>query len=34
MTLNPSITHSLGNSDDEGEITLPGISEGEIVVLA
>jgi len=33
MTLNPSITHSLGNSDDEGEITLPGISEGEIVVL-
>ena len=33
MTLNHSITHSLGNGDDEGEITLPGISEGEIVVL-
>ena len=33
MTLNHSITHSLGDGDDEGEITLPGISEGEIVVL-
>ena len=37
MTLNHSITHSLIVSDsgggDEGEVTLPGISEGEIVVL-
>ena len=38
MTLNHSITHSainveLGDGDDTGEITLPGISEGEIVVL-
>jgi predicted metal-dependent hydrolase len=36
MTLNHSITHSLGNGDDAikaGEVTLPGISEGEIVVL-
>ena len=33
MTLNHSITHSLMNGDDEAEITLPGISEGEIVVL-
>ena len=38
MTLNHSITHSpinqqLGDGDDAGEVTLPGISEGEIVVL-
>ena len=38
MTLNHSITHSainveLEDGDDAGEITLPGISEGEIVVL-
>ena len=37
MTLNHSITHSLIGAEsgdgDEGEVTLPGISEGEIVVL-
>jgi hypothetical protein len=38
MTLNHSITHSsinveVGDGDGAGEITLPGISEGEIVVL-
>jgi predicted metal-dependent hydrolase len=36
MTLNHSITHSLGDGGDAikaGEVTLPGISEGEIVVL-
>jgi predicted metal-dependent hydrolase len=37
MTLNHSITHSLigaqSGDGDEGEVTLPGISEGEIVVL-
>ena len=36
MTLNHSITHSLGDGDgglDAGDVTLPGISEGEIVVL-
>jgi len=37
MTLNHSITHSLivaeSGGGDEGEVTLPGISEGEIVVL-
>jgi predicted metal-dependent hydrolase len=36
MTLNHSITHSIGDGDDAitaGEVTLPGISEGEIVVL-
>ncbi|MEY4902114.1 MAG: hypothetical protein RLZZ190_841 [Actinomycetota bacterium] len=33
MTLNHSITHSLGDGEDDAEVTLPGISEGEIVVL-
>ena len=33
MTLNHSITHSLGDGDGDVESTLPGISEGEIVVL-
>ena len=37
MTLNHSITHSLIGAQlgdgDEGDVTLPGISEGEIVVL-
>lgn len=33
MTLNHSITHSLGDGEDGAEVTLPGISEGEIVVL-
>ena len=36
MTLNHSITHSLGDGDDDviaSDVTLPGISEGEIVVL-
>jgi len=33
MTLNHSITHSLGDGDGDDESTLPGISEGEIVVL-
>jgi predicted metal-dependent hydrolase len=36
MTLNHSITHSIGDGGDAitaGEVTLPGISEGEIVVL-
>jgi predicted metal-dependent hydrolase len=37
MTLNHSITHSLIGTEsgdgDEGDVTLPGISEGEIVVL-
>jgi predicted metal-dependent hydrolase len=33
MTLNHSITHSLGEGDGDVESTLPGISEGEIVVL-
>jgi predicted metal-dependent hydrolase len=37
MTLNHSITHSLigaqSGDGDEGDVTLPGISEGEIVVL-
>jgi predicted metal-dependent hydrolase len=37
MTLNHSITHSLIGAEsgdgDEGDVTLPGISEGEIVVL-
>ena len=38
MTLNHSITHStinqeLADGDAEGQVTLPGISEGEIVVL-
>ena len=33
MTLNHSITHSLGDGDGDIESTLPGISEGEIVVL-
>lgn len=33
MTLNLSITHSLGDGDGDVESTLPGISEGEIVVL-
>jgi len=33
MTLNHSITHSIGDGDGDVESTLPGISEGEIVVL-
>ena len=33
MTLNHSITYSLGDGDGDVESTLPGISEGEIVVL-
>jgi predicted metal-dependent hydrolase len=33
MTLNHSITHSLGDGEVGAEVTLPGISEGEIVVL-
>ena len=36
MTLNHSITHSLGDDGDDAsvaDVTLPGISEGEIVVL-
>ena len=33
MTLNHSITQSLGDGDGDVESTLPGISEGEIVVL-
>ena len=33
MILNHSITHSLGDGDGDVESTLPGISEGEIVVL-
>ena len=33
MTLNHSITHSLRDGDGDVESTLPGISEGEIVVL-
>jgi len=33
MTLNHSITHSIGDGEDGVDVTLPGISEGEIVVL-